>query len=95
MLRPMEDRIAIKKDEVEEKKSNGIYIPTTAQMGIRYNTGVVAAVGPGRWIGGSFVTPTVTPGEKIAYSALAGMEVTDTDGTVYTIINSSDILAAF
>jgi chaperonin GroES len=91
-IRPLHDKILIKRDEAESKTSSGIYLPETSKDKPR--TGVVQAVGDGALNSetGERVPLTVRKGDKVIFSSYAGTEVKINDETLL-IMSEDDILA--
>jgi chaperonin GroES len=90
-LRPLEDRVVVKRLEAEDKTSGGIILPDTAKE--KPQKGEVVAVGEGKTLdNGSKVTPDVAVGDLVLMSKYAGTDVT-VEGEEYTILRESDILA--
>ena len=90
-IRPLADRVVIKKFEAEEKTASGIFLPDTAKE--KPSQGEVVAVGPGKvQDDGKRVALDVKVGDKIIFSKYAGTEV-KFEGTKYLIVSERDILA--
>ncbi|MCI1946372.1 co-chaperone GroES [Clostridium luticellarii] len=89
-IRPLGDRVVIKKIEAEETTKSGIVLPGTAKE--KPQEAEVVAVGPGGVVDGKEVKVEVKVGEKVLFSKYAGNEV-KIDGTEYTILRQDDILA--
>jgi chaperonin GroES len=90
-LRPLYDRIIVKRSEQEESMRNGIFIPDSAKE--KPNEGDVIAVGRGRRLdNGQLVPLDVKTGDHILFGKYTGSE-TKVDGAEYTIIREDDVLA--
>lgn len=89
-IKPLGDKVVIKKLEAEEKTKSGIVIPSTAKE--QPQMAEVVAVGPGGVIEGKEVVMELKVGDKVIFSKYAGTEV-KYDGTEYTILRQNDILA--
>ncbi|AGX41415.1 co-chaperone GroES [Clostridium saccharobutylicum] len=89
-IKPLGDRVVIKKLEAEEKTKSGIVLTGTAKE--RPQEAEVVAVGPGAVVDGARVQMEVKIGDKVLYSKYAGTEV-KVDGEEYTILKQEDILA--
>lgn len=89
-LKPLSDRIVLKKVEVEETTKSGIILTGSAKE--KPQISEVIAVGPGGMVDGKEVVITVKPGDKVISSQYAGTEV-KIDGAEYTIVRQSDVLA--
>ena len=89
-LRPLADRVVIKRFEAEETTKSGIILTSAAQE--KPEVAEVIAVGPGGNVDGKEVVMTVKAGDKVITSKYAGTEV-KVDGEEYTIVRQNDILA--
>lgn len=90
-VRPMQDRILVKRIAREEKTAGGIFIPDTAKE--KPQEAIVIAVGPGKVLeSGEIRKPGVKEGEKILFGKYAGSEV-KIDGEEHIILREDDILA--
>jgi chaperonin GroES len=89
-IRPLGDRVVLKKLEAEETTKSGIVIPGSAKE--KPQEAEVVAVGPGGLLDGKEVTMQVKVGEKVIISKYSGTEV-KLDGEEYTIVRQDDILA--
>ena len=91
MIRPLQDRILVKRIEAEEKTSGGIIIPDTAKEKPQEGE-VVAAVGKGKRLdNGNVIEPDVKAGDRVLFSKYGGTEV-KVDGQDYLIMREDDIL---
>ena len=89
-IKPLQDRVLVKRLEAEEKTASGLYIPDSAKE--KPQEGEVVAVGPGKVLeGGNKVELTVKPGDKILFSKYAGTDI-KLDGEEYLIMREDDIL---
>ena len=90
-IRPLHDRILIKRLEEEEKSKGGLIIPDTAKE--KPQQGKVIAVGKGRILeNGKVLPPDVKKGNKVLFAKYAGNEV-KFDGDEYLLMRENDILA--
>ena len=89
-VRPLYDRILVKRVEEETKTAGGLYIPDTAKE--KPTQGEILAVGPGRVEKGERIPVDVKVGDKVLYGKYSGTEVT-IDGENYLILRESDVLA--
>lgn len=89
-IKPLGERVVIKKLEAEEKTKSGIVLTGTAKE--RPQEAEVVAVGPGAIVDGNRVAMEVKVGDKVLYSKYAGTEV-KVDNEEYTILKQDDILA--
>lgn len=92
-LKPLNDRVLVKRLETEEKTAGGIIIPDTAQE--KPQKGKVVAAGPGRLDeDGKEVKMSVKKGDVVLFSKYAGTEI-KIDGEEHLIMREDDILAVF
>ncbi len=89
-IRPLGDRVVIKRLEAEEKTKSGIVLTGTAKE--RPQEATVVAVGPGGYVEGKDIKMEVKVGDKVLFSKYAGTEV-KLDAEEYTILKQDDILA--
>jgi chaperonin GroES len=89
-IRPLGDRVVIKKLEAEETTKSGIILAGSAKE--KPQEAEVVAVGPGGMIEGKEIVMEVKVGDKVLFSKYSGNEV-KIDGVEYTILKQSDILA--
>jgi chaperonin GroES len=90
-IKPLYDRIVVKRIEEEEQKIGGIIIPDTAKE--KPQEGEVIAVGAGRVLeNGERQAPDVEVGDKILFGKYSGTEVKYGDEE-YLIMREDDILA--
>lgn len=89
-IKPLVDRVVIKRLEAEETTKSGIIVTGTAKE--RPQEAEVVAVGPGAIIDGKRTEMEVKIGDKVLYSKYAGTEV-KFEGEEYTILRQDDILA--
>jgi chaperonin GroES len=89
-IRPLHDRILVKRLEEEQKTKGGIIIPDTAKE--KPMEGEIVAVGKGKIAeDGKLIKLDVAAGDKVLFSKYAGTEV-KIDGTDYLIMREDDIL---
>lgn len=89
-IKPLQDRVIVKRIEEEEVTSGGIIIPDSAKE--KPQQGKVLAVGPGKVLeGGTRVDMTVKAGDLILFGKYAGSEV-KMDGDELLIMREDDIL---
>jgi chaperonin GroES len=90
-LKPLADRVVVKKLDAEEKTAGGIVLPDTAKE--KPQQAEVLAVGPGRVDDkGTRVAPEVKVGDKVLFAKYSGTEV-KIEGVEYIILAERDILA--
>ena len=89
-IRPLQDRILVKRIEEEEMTKGGIIIPDTAKE--KPQEGKVVAAGKGKLGDDGKVHPLdVKKGDKVLFSKYAGTEV-NLDGIEHLIIREDDVL---
>jgi chaperonin GroES len=92
-IRPLGDRIVVKRTQELEKTKGGIYIPDSAKE--KPVEGTVVAVGNGKALKDGKVRPVdVTEGQKVLFGKYSGTEV-KLDGEEHIILREDDILAVF
>ena len=89
-IRPLADRVVIKRAEAEERTASGIILAGAAKE--QPQIAEVVEVGPGGIVEGKEVKMEVSKGDRVIYSKYAGTEV-KVEGEEYIIIRQSDILA--
>ncbi len=92
-LKPLADRVLVRRSKEEEQTAGGIIIPDTAkEKPIR---GEVVAVGPGvRAENGTIMPVDVSVGDQVLFGKWSGTEVT-VGGEELLIMKASDIVAVF
>jgi len=89
-IRPLQDRIIVKRIQEEEKTAGGIIIPDTAKE--KPQEGKVVAVGKGKVADdGKVIALDLKKGDRILFGKYAGSEV-KIDGTEYLIMREEDVL---
>ena len=90
-IRPLADRILVRRIEEKETLRGGIIIPDTAKE--KPQEGEVVAVGPGRLAedGKSRIAMEVKKGDRILIGKYSGTDV-KIDGVEYTILREDDVL---
>lgn len=90
-IKPLEDRIVVKRLDAEIKTAGGIILPDSAQE--KPQKAKVIAVGPGRLLdNGERAALDVVVGDTVIFSKYGGTEVT-VDGEEHLILSESDVLA--
>jgi chaperonin GroES len=90
-IRPLHDRVLVKRSDPELKTASGIVIPDSA--GEKPEQGVVLAVGPGkRGDHGDFITPNVKAGDVVLFGKYSGQTV-KVDGDELLVIREEDVFA--
>jgi chaperonin GroES len=89
-IKPLQDRLVIKRIEEEEKTKGGIIIPDSAKE--KPQEGRVVAVGDGKMLESGQKAPmTVKPGDKILFGKYSGSEI-KIDGEEHLIMREDDVL---
>ena len=89
-IRPLQDRVLLRRVEEEETTAGGIIIPDTAKE--KPSEGKVVAVGGGKLKEDGTVQPLdVKKGDRILFSKYAGTEI-NVDGEEHIIIREDDVL---
>jgi chaperonin GroES len=90
-LRPLQDRILVKRVEEETKTAGGIFIPETAKE--KPQRGEIVAAGNGKKTEEGKVLPLdVKVGDKVLFGKYSGTEI-KVDGEEFLIMREDDILA--
>ena len=90
-VRPLYDRILIKRIDEEQKTAGGLFIPDTAKE--KPQEGLVVAVGSGKiQEDGSLRKLELKAGDKILFSKYAGNDI-KIDGAEHLILREDDVLA--
>ncbi|MCX5798480.1 MAG: co-chaperone GroES [Proteobacteria bacterium] len=90
-IKPLQDRILIKRIEEEGKTKGGIIIPDAAKE--KPQEGKVVAVGDGKMLeNGKRVAVQVKAGDKILFGKYSGTEI-KIDGEEHLILREDDVLA--
>ncbi|QFT57472.1 10 kDa chaperonin 1 [Sulfitobacter sp. THAF37] len=89
-LKPLHDRVLVKRTESEEKTAGGLIIPDSAKE--KPSEGEVVAVGEGaRKDNGELIAMAVKAGDKILFGKWSGTEVT-VEGQEMLMMKESDIM---
>lgn len=89
-IKPLQDRVIVKRIEEEEKTKGGIIIPDTAKE--KPQEGIVMAVGPGKVTDdGKKIPLEVKKGDRILFGKYAGTEI-KIDDEEHLIMREDDIL---
>ena len=90
-LRPLNDKIVVKRLEAEEKTKGGIVLPDTAKE--KPKEGKVISLGDGKLLdNGNRVPFQVKKDDRVLFSSYAGTEV-KIDGEEFIIMQEDDVLA--
>ncbi|MGE0883673.1 MAG: co-chaperone GroES [Blastocatellales bacterium] len=89
-IRPLNDRIIVRRVEEQEQMRGGLYIPDTAKE--KPQEGEVIAVGNGKLLeNGTRIAIDLKAGDKVLFGKYSGTEV-KLDGEEYLILREDDIL---
>jgi chaperonin GroES len=89
-IRPLQDRVIVKRIDEEEKSKGGIIIPDTAKE--KPQEGKVVAVGKGKMDEDGKITPLdVKVNDRVLFGKYAGTEI-NIDGEEHLIMREDDIL---
>lgn len=91
-VRPLHDKILVKRDEAETKTSSGIFLPETSKD--KPKTGTIEAVGDGslNTETGARIPLSVKKGDRVIFSSYSGTEVKLNEQELL-IMSEDDILA--
>ena len=90
-LKPLNDKIVVKRLEADDKTAGGILLPDSAKK--KPKQGKVLSLGEGRVLDtGKRASFQVKEGDKVLFSSYAGSEI-QIDGQEYLIMTEDDILA--
>lgn len=90
MIKPLGDRVVLKRLEAEETTKSGIVLTGASKE--KPQEAEVIAVGPGGFVEGNKVEMEVKVGDKVLFSKYAGTEVKH-QGEEVIVVRQSDILA--
>ena len=91
-IRPLHDRVIVRREEEEAKSAGGILLPGSAQE--KPNQGEVIAVGIGRILDNGELRPIdVQVGDTVVFGKYAGQDSIEVDGEELIILSESDIKA--
>ena len=92
-VRPLRDRVLVKRVQAEEKTAGGLFMPASAKE--KPQQGEIMAVGRGRMNkDGEFIAMQVSVGDRILFSKYSGSEV-KLEGEELLILREDDILGVF
>ncbi len=89
-IKPLFDKVVVKRVEAQETTKAGILLPGSAQE--KPQMSEVVAVGPGGLVDGKEVVMTLSVGDRVIVGKYSGTEV-KLDGVEYMVVSQSDILA--
>jgi len=91
-IRPLHDRVIVRRQEEEQTTAGGILLPGSAQE--KPNQGEVVAVGSGRVLdSGETRAVDVGIGDTVVFGKYAGSDTIELDGEELVILSESDIKA--
>lgn len=91
-IRPLHDRVIIKREEIESKSAGGIVL--TGSAAAKSTRGKVIAVGKGRILeNGTIQALDVKVGDSVIFSEGYGVKTEKLDGEEVLILSENDILA--
>jgi chaperonin GroES len=91
-LKPLGDRVIVRRSEAQEKSTGGILLPDSAKN--KPQRGQVLAVGPGRMLkDGTRRRLQVKEGDKVLFTSWAGDEFRERRGDEILVMREEDILA--
>ena len=91
-LRPLHDRVVIRRSEEEKKTAGGIVLPGSAAE--KANSGEVIAVGTGRVLdNGEVRALAVKVGDKVGFGPYSGSNTVKVDGEDLLVMAENEILA--
>jgi chaperonin GroES len=89
-IRPLGDRILVRREKEDDKSPGGIIIPDNAKE--KPSRGVVVAVGPGKVLdNGRLLEPRVRSGDHVVFGKYSGMEH-EVDGDKLVVLREDDLL---
>ena len=89
-VKPLHDRIIVKRVDEEETTAGGIIIPDAAKE--KPQEGMVVAVGSGKREDGKVLALDVKAGDKVLFGKYSGTEIDLSDGDEHLIMREDDIL---
>jgi chaperonin GroES len=89
-IKPLYDKVLVKRAESEQKSAGGLFIPDTAQE--KTQIGIVVAVGEGKLLNDGSLRPlNVRVGDKIVFGKYSGTEL-KFEGEEYLITREEELL---
>lgn len=89
-VRPLSDRLLVKRVVSDSKTAGGLYIPENAKE--KPSEGTVISVGSGKVLSdGKIRTPEVRAGDTVLFSKFSGTEI-KVDGIEHVILREDDVL---
>jgi len=91
-IRPLNDRIIVRRTEEQEMSAGGIFLPGSAKE--KPNQGEVIAIGEGRVLDNGDVRPLgIKVGETVVFGMYAGSDTIQVDGEELVILSENDVKA--
>ncbi|ACV21607.1 co-chaperone GroES [Slackia heliotrinireducens] len=92
-LKPLGDRVIVKRDEAETATASGLLIASSAKE--KPQTGIILAVGEGKLDkDGKLIPVPVKEGDRVLYGKFGGSEIT-VDGEEVLILRADDLYAVY
>jgi chaperonin GroES len=88
-IRPLHDRLIVKRVSEEEKSPGGIIIPDTAKE--KPQEGIVISVGSGKQEDGKIIPIDIKPGDHVLFSKYGGTEI-KLEGEEHLILRENEVL---
>jgi len=90
-LRPLGDRVIVRRSDDEQTSEGGIVLPGSAAE--KPSQGEVISVGPGKTLDNGDLQPIgVKEGDSVVFGQYAGNNTVKVDGEELVVLNESDIL---
>jgi chaperonin GroES len=91
-IRPLYDRVVVRRNEEEQATAGGILLPGSAKD--KPNQGEIVAIGDGKVLDSGDLRPlTVKVGDKVVFGQYAGSNTIEIDGEELIIMGESEIFA--
>lgn len=90
---PLDVRVLVKPDPVEEKTAGGIWKPDTSQEREKYagTKATLIAVGANAFAEWGFEARKPQPGDRVHFAQYSGSRIKGEDGEEYVILNDADL----
>jgi chaperonin GroES len=89
-IRPLQDRVVVKRMEEEQKTKGGIIIPDAAKE--KPSEGIIVAVGKGKVAtDGKLIKMDLKEGDKVLFNRYGGSDI-KIDGEEYVIMREDDVI---
>lgn len=89
-IRPIGDKVVVLPDKAPDRTSAGLYLPGTVST--QTKTGVVQAVGEGRFTVKGTIPIALKPGDHVFYGEFAGVELKLGSNTTYLIMREEEVM---